>query len=126
MKTIKSKRAESKSRLGKEKKQGWHPYLYFMFNSLRVELIFNLQCMNFEERKKSHCKYVDANVVRDLWEARSKDGIQQSPSHPQASGGRQRGVIERSLALLRSGTEFDTFFRDLVNLRIDLPHIIHL
>ena len=26
VKTIKSKRAESKSRLGKEKKQGWHPH----------------------------------------------------------------------------------------------------
>ena len=54
-------------------------------------------------------EYLNANVVRDLRQTGEEDGLQQSSAHPQAPGGRQRGVIERPLALLRPGAEFDSF-----------------
>ena len=47
--------------------------------------------------------------MRDVWQTREEDGLQQSHAHPQAERGRQRGVTDRSLALLRPGAEFNSF-----------------
>ena len=50
VKTIKGKRAESKSRLGKEKKQGWHPYFTLADFSTALKTKFVILIMYRVER----------------------------------------------------------------------------